>query len=186
MNSYIWHSGCPNYQFTAFVFFIFWLVEEGEVWFESDSTWLINYKKRIRYCQFFLQAQLSIIFTTIKLIYTLVYISIFEQFFFSVAWNMNLSQTVSNNIIGNMLFWGNLYWKRYKMWTCCKTWSGVWGLFWSGVWSHFWSRFWSHFWSWFWSPFWSRFYIQYCPYYIHFLVFLTIQNRHKKGVMNQK
>ena len=37
-------------------------------------------------------------FTTIKLIYTLV--SIFEQFFFSVFWNMNLSQTVSNHIIG--------------------------------------------------------------------------------------
>ena len=138
-------------------FLFFWLVEEGEVWFEGDSTWLINYKKRIRYCQFFPQAQLSIIFTTINLIYTLVYISIFEQFFFSVAWNMNLSQTVSNNIIGNMLFWGNLYWKRYKIWACCKTWSGVWGLFWSGVWSHFWSRFWSHFWSRFWSHFWSRF-----------------------------
>jgi hypothetical protein len=41
-------------------FFIFWLVGEGEVWFEGDSTWLINYKKRIRYYQFFPQAQLSI------------------------------------------------------------------------------------------------------------------------------
>ena len=60
LNSYIWHSGCPNYQFTAFVFFIFWLVGEGEVWFEGDSTWLINYKKRIRYYQFFPQAQLNL------------------------------------------------------------------------------------------------------------------------------
>ena len=42
-----------NYQFTAFVFFIFWLVEEGEVWFEGDSTWLINYKKGSDITNFF-------------------------------------------------------------------------------------------------------------------------------------
>jgi hypothetical protein len=33
-------SGCPNYQITAFVFFIFRSVGEGEVWFEGD--YLIN------------------------------------------------------------------------------------------------------------------------------------------------
>ena len=90
-------SKLPIYCICLFYFLVGW---GGEVWFEGDSTWLINYKKRIRYYQFFPQAQLSIFFTIIKLIYTLVYISIFEQFFLSVAWNMNLSQTVSNNIIG--------------------------------------------------------------------------------------
>ena len=101
MNSYIWHSGCPNYQFTAFVFFIFWLVEEGEVWFEGDSTWLINYKKRIRYCQFFPQAQLSIIFTTIKLIYTLVYQSLNSIFSLCFLLNESFSkcqQSYNRNI----------------------------------------------------------------------------------------
>ena len=104
-----------NYQFTAFVFFIFWLVEEGEVWFDGDSTWLINYKKRLRYYQFFPK---HIIFTTIKLIYTLVYISIFEQFFFSVAWNMNLSQTVSNNIIGIYVILREFIQRRIWHFTC--------------------------------------------------------------------
>ena len=38
-------------------------------------------------------------FTTIKLIYTLVYQPL-NSYFLSVFWNMNLSQTVSNYIIG--------------------------------------------------------------------------------------
>ena len=46
MNSYNWQSGCLNYQMTAFVFFIFKSAGEGEEWFESDSTWLIHYKKK--------------------------------------------------------------------------------------------------------------------------------------------
>ena len=45
MNSNNWHSGCPNYQMTAFVFFIFKSAGEGEGWFEGDSTWLIHCKK---------------------------------------------------------------------------------------------------------------------------------------------
>ena len=45
-NSYNWQSGCPNYQMTAFVFFIFKSAGEGEGWFEGDSTWLIHYKKK--------------------------------------------------------------------------------------------------------------------------------------------
>ena len=46
MNSYNWHSGCPNYQMTAFVFLLFKSAGEGgEGWFEGDSTWLIHYKK---------------------------------------------------------------------------------------------------------------------------------------------
>ena len=44
MNSYNWQSGCPNYQMTAFVFFIFRSAGEREGWFEGDSTWLIDYK----------------------------------------------------------------------------------------------------------------------------------------------
>ena len=44
--SYNWQSGCPNYQMTAFVFFIFKPVGEGEELFEGDSTWLIHYKKK--------------------------------------------------------------------------------------------------------------------------------------------
>jgi hypothetical protein len=43
LNSYNWHSGCPNFQMTAFVFFIFKSAGDGE--FEGDSTWLIHYKK---------------------------------------------------------------------------------------------------------------------------------------------
>ena len=39
LNSYIWQSGCPNYQITAFVFFYF---EVGWGWFVGDSTWLIH------------------------------------------------------------------------------------------------------------------------------------------------
>jgi hypothetical protein len=38
LNSYICHSGCPNYQITAIVFFNFRLVGEGEGCFEADST----------------------------------------------------------------------------------------------------------------------------------------------------
>ena len=45
MNSYNWHSRCPNYQMTAFVFFILMSTREGEGWFEGASTWLIHYKK---------------------------------------------------------------------------------------------------------------------------------------------
>jgi hypothetical protein len=45
-NSYYWHSGCPKYQMTAFVFFIFRSAGKGEGWFEGDSTWLIHYKKK--------------------------------------------------------------------------------------------------------------------------------------------
>jgi hypothetical protein len=45
LNSYNWHSGCLNYQMTAFVFFIFKSAGEGEGWFEGDSTWLIHLKK---------------------------------------------------------------------------------------------------------------------------------------------
>jgi hypothetical protein len=41
-------SRCPNYQMTAFVFFIFKSAGEGEGWFEGDSTWLIHYKKKHR------------------------------------------------------------------------------------------------------------------------------------------
>jgi hypothetical protein len=51
LNSYIWQSGCPNYQITAFVFFYF---EVGWGWFVGDSTWLIHYKKQTAtqlYCQ---------------------------------------------------------------------------------------------------------------------------------------
>jgi hypothetical protein len=40
-----WQSGCPTYQMTAFVFFIFKSAGEGEGWFEGETTWLINYKK---------------------------------------------------------------------------------------------------------------------------------------------
>jgi hypothetical protein len=42
LNSYICHSGCPNYQITAIVFSIFQLVEEGGGWFEVYSTWIIH------------------------------------------------------------------------------------------------------------------------------------------------
>jgi hypothetical protein len=48
LNSYNWQSGCPNYQMTAFVFFIFKSAGEGEGWFEGDSTWLIHYKKNTK------------------------------------------------------------------------------------------------------------------------------------------
>jgi hypothetical protein len=49
LNSYNWHSGCPNYQITAFVFFLFRSAGEWEVWLEGDSTWLIHYKKNHTY-----------------------------------------------------------------------------------------------------------------------------------------
>ena len=40
LNSYIWHSGWPNYQITAILFlYIFRSVGEMEGWFEVDSTW---------------------------------------------------------------------------------------------------------------------------------------------------
>ena len=48
MNSYNWQSGCPNYQMTAFVFFIFKSAGEWEGWFEGDSTWLIHYKNKTK------------------------------------------------------------------------------------------------------------------------------------------
>ena len=48
MNSYNWQRGCPNYQMTAFVFFIFKSAGEGEGWFEGDSTWLIHLKKNTK------------------------------------------------------------------------------------------------------------------------------------------
>jgi hypothetical protein len=38
INLNILNSGCPNYQMTAFVFFIFKSAGEGERWFEGDST----------------------------------------------------------------------------------------------------------------------------------------------------
>ena len=44
LNSYICQSGCPNYQITAIVFFIFLSVGEGEGWLEVDSIWLLHYK----------------------------------------------------------------------------------------------------------------------------------------------
>ena len=131
-NFYIWHSGCPNYQISECLFFIFRSVcERGVVvW---GSLYFINSLQKTRQppsCIKFLQILSSScihlilvilffwmgggrenkilqkknpnrafhFFTTIKLIYTLV--SIFEQFFFSVFWNMNLSQTVSNHIMG--------------------------------------------------------------------------------------
>ena len=94
-----------------------------------------------------------------------IYISIFEQFFFSVAWNMNLSQYYRN--IG---YFEEIYtcenltnWKRYKIWECCKTWSGVWSLFWSGVWSQFWCQFWVDF-----------------KFNIALIIYIPIENRHKK------
>jgi hypothetical protein len=46
LNSYNWHSGCPNYKKTAFVCFIFKSAGVGEGWFEGDSTWLIHYQKK--------------------------------------------------------------------------------------------------------------------------------------------
>ena len=46
MNSYNWQSGCPNYQMTAFVFFIFKSAFGGEGWLEGDSTLLTHYKKQ--------------------------------------------------------------------------------------------------------------------------------------------
>ena len=55
LNSYIWQSRSPNYQITAFVFFIFRSVGEGWGWgVEVDSTCLIHYKKQTAtqlYCQ---------------------------------------------------------------------------------------------------------------------------------------
>jgi hypothetical protein len=46
LNSCNWHSGCPNYQMTAFVFFILMSAREGKVWFEGVSTWLIHYTQK--------------------------------------------------------------------------------------------------------------------------------------------
>ena len=60
MNSYNWQSGCPNYQMTAFVFFIFKSAGEGEGWFEGDSTWLIHYKKKTQKTQTATQLYCSI------------------------------------------------------------------------------------------------------------------------------
>ena len=54
----------------------------------------------IRYYKMFFSPNIAYhFFTTIKLIYTLVY-QCLNSYFFSVFWNMNLYQTVSNNIIG--------------------------------------------------------------------------------------
>ena len=38
LNSYICHSGCPNYQITAIVFLFSDRFGKGEGWFEFDST----------------------------------------------------------------------------------------------------------------------------------------------------
>jgi hypothetical protein len=44
LDSYISHSGCPNYQITAIVFLFSDRFGKGEVLLEVDSTWLIHYK----------------------------------------------------------------------------------------------------------------------------------------------
>ena len=44
MDSYICHSGYPNYQITAIVFLFSDQFGKGEGWLEVDSTWLIHYK----------------------------------------------------------------------------------------------------------------------------------------------
>ena len=91
LNSYICQIGCPNYQITAIVSFIFRSVREGEGWFEVDCTWLIHYKKKtdnhpaVLLNLFTIHHSVITIFfpniafhflTTIKLIYILVYIYI--------------------------------------------------------------------------------------------------------------
>ena len=56
-------------------------------------------------------------FTTIKLIYMLVYQPL-NSYFLSVFWNMNLSQTVSNHIIGIYIILGKFIHVRIWHFTC--------------------------------------------------------------------
>ena len=82
---------CPPVVFIWFWLFISCLRERS-----VECVWVGGL--RLRYYNFFPIIAFHF-FSTIKLIYTLVY-QPWNSYFLSVFWDMNLSQTVSNHIIG--------------------------------------------------------------------------------------
>jgi hypothetical protein len=73
--------------------------------------------ERIRNYIFFFNHSFPFFFTTIKLIYMLVYQPL-NSYFLSVFWNMNLSQTVGNHIIGIYIILGKFIHVRICHFTC--------------------------------------------------------------------